>query len=53
MIKKELQDKFWNEIKSKNLILSSTFVNNGSSDFYKTLELNIRNIKLEIIICKI
>ena len=45
---KKLQDKFWNEIKSKNLILSSTFVNNGSSDFYKTLELNIQNIKLEI-----
>ncbi len=45
---KKLQDKFWDEIKSKDLILSSTFVNNGSSDFYKSLELNIQNIKLEI-----
>ena len=46
---KILGNKIWDEIKYKDLILSSTYIYNGSSDFYKTLNLNIQNIKSEII----
>ena len=43
-----LDNDIWGKIKSKNLILSSTFIQNGGSDFYKTLDLNIKDIKMEI-----
>ena len=45
---KSLDNKIWKEIKLNNLVLSSSFVQNGSSDFYKTLDLNIKNLETEI-----